>query len=324
MEINELYMQRALQLASMGEGRVSPNPMVGAVIVCDDKIIGEGYHRRWGDAHAEVNAVASVRDRCLLKKSTMYVTLEPCSHYGKTPPCAELVINCGIPRVVIGTLDPFEKVRGRGVEMLRQAGVEVVSGVLDDECKTLNKRFITAHTKRRPYVLLKWAESIDGFVSGENGEPVAFSNELSKMWMHRERSRYDAIMVGTNTVLTDNPKLTVREWPGRNPRCVTFDIHGRLSENSHVLQKPDTIVIKEELLLNDLLSKLYSEYGITSLMVEGGSKLLNSFLKSGCYDEFRIEVAPILIGSGIKSPCVECEKILSERVRTNEIWQKRS
>ena len=204
----------------MGQGRVSPNPMVGAVIVCDGKIIGEGYHRQWGGPHAEVNAVASVADKTKLCRSTMYVTLEPCSHYGKTPPCAELIIKNGIPRVVVGAMDPFEKVRGRGVDMLRKAGVDVVTGVLEKECEELNKHFMTAHKSGRPFVLLKWAESNDGFISGKGGEPVMLSNELTKMWMHRERSRYDAIMVGTNTIITDNPQLSVREWPGRNPRCI--------------------------------------------------------------------------------------------------------
>lgn len=324
MEVREAYMYRALQLASKGEGRVLSNPMVGAVIVCDDKIIGEGFHRRWGDAHAEVNAVASVGDKSLLRQSTMYVTLEPCSHYGKTPPCAELIIRCGIPRVVVGVLDPFEKVRGRGVEMLRRAGVEVVSGVLESECCELNKRFITAHTKRRPYVLLKWAESSDGFISKENGEPVMLSNTLSKMWVHKERSKYDAIMVGTNTVLTDDPQLTVRDWPGRNPRCVTFNLHERLPKDSRVMQREDTIVVTDDIAIPDLLSKLYSEYGITSLIVEGGAKLINDFIKNNCYDEVRIEVSPMRLESGIKSPSIECEKVLSEIVRTNEIWQKRS
>ena len=314
MEIREEYMRRALQLAVMGQGRVSPNPMVGAVIVCDGKIIGEGYHRQWGGPHAEVNAVASVADKTKLSRSTMYVTLEPCSHYGKTPPCAELIIKNGIPRVVVGAMDPFEKVRGRGVDMLRKAGVDVVTGVLEKECEELNKHFMTAHKSGRPFVLLKWAESNDGFISGKGGEPVALSNELTKMWMHRERSRYDAIMVGTNTIITDNPQLSVREWPGRNPRCITFDLKGRLPKDCQVIGMEGTIVVTENIPLDDLLGRLYKEHGITSLMVEGGAKLLQSFLDDGCYDEVRIERSTLKIGEGIKAP-----KILSENMTTEEV-----
>lgn len=307
-------MCRALQLAAMGQGRVSPNPMVGAVIVCDGKIIGEGYHRQWGGPHAEVNAVASVADKTKLSCSTMYVTLEPCSHYGKTPPCAELIKKNGIPRVVVGAMDPFEKVRGRGVDMLRKAGVDVVTGVLEKECEELNKHFMTAHKSGRPFVLLKWAESNDGFISGKGGEPVALSNELTKMWMHRERSRYDAIMVGTNTIITDNPQLSVREWPGRNPRCITFDLKGRLPKDCQVIGKEGAIVVTENIPLDDLLGRLYKEHGITSLMVEGGAKLLQSFLDDGCYDEVRIERSTLKIGEGIKAP-----KILSENMTTEEV-----
>ena len=316
-------MRRALQLAAMGQGRVSPNPMVGAVIVCDDKIIGEGYHRQWGGPHAEVNAVASVVDKSKLCRSTMYVTLEPCSHYGKTPPCAELIIKTGIPRVVVGAMDPFEKVRGRGVDMLRKAGVDVVTDVLGKECEALNKHFMTAHKSGRPFVLLKWAESEDGFISKKGGEPVALSNELTKMWMHRERSRYDAIMVGTNTIITDNPQLSVREWPGRNPRCVTFDCNGRLPEDCQVVSKQGTIVITENIPLEDLLSRLYKEHGITSLMVEGGAKLLQSFIDGGYYDEVRIERSAAKIGEGIKAPKISRDNMTVEEVGGHEIHLKR-
>lgn len=316
-------MCRALQLAAMGQGRVSPNPMVGAVIVCDGKIIGEGYHRQWGGPHAEVNAVASVADKTKLSRSTMYVTLEPCSHYGKTPPCAELIKKNGIPRVVVGAMDPFEKVRGRGVDMLRKAGVDVVTGVLEKECEELNKHFMTAHKLGRPFVLLKWAESNDGFISGKGGEPVALSNELTKMWMHRERSRYDAIMVGTNTIITDNPQLSVREWPGRNPRCITFDLKGRLPKDCQVIGKEGAIVVTENIPLDDLLGRLYKEHGITSLMVEGGAKLLQSFLDDGCYDEVRIERSTLKIGEGIKAPKILSENMTVEEVGGHKIHLKR-
>lgn len=323
MEVREEYMHRALQLASMGQGRVSPNPMVGAVIVCDDNIIGEGYHRQWGGPHAEVNAVASVADISKLSRSTMYVTLEPCSHYGKTPPCSELIIKNAIPRVVVGAMDPFEKVRGRGVDMLRKAGVEVVTGVLERECVELNKCFMTAHKSGRPYVLLKWAESSDGFISKKGGRPISLSNSLTKMWMHRERSRYDAIMVGTNTIITDNPQLSVREWTGRNPRCVTFDIEGRLPKDCQVARRKESIIITENTPLEEMLGRLYKEYGITSLMVEGGAQLLQSFIDAECYDEVRIEKSTVIIGEGVKAPKFLRENMSVEEVGGHEIHLKR-
>ncbi|MBR4963253.1 MAG: bifunctional diaminohydroxyphosphoribosylaminopyrimidine deaminase/5-amino-6-(5-phosphoribosylamino)uracil reductase RibD, partial [Muribaculaceae bacterium] len=204
-DCDKIYMQRALQLARCGEGRVSPNPMVGAVIVCDGKIIGEGYHRKYGEPHAEVNAVASVVDKSLLSRSTMYVTLEPCSHYGKTPPCCNLIKESGIPRVVIGIKDPFPEVSGRGVAILKEAGVDVRVGILEEECRFINRQFITAHTQSRPYVLLKWCESREGYIAAiENNEsvPVKLSSFVSSLYMHRERSFYDAILVGTTTAIT--------------------------------------------------------------------------------------------------------------------------
>ena len=320
---DRLFMRRCLQLARCGSGSTSPNPMVGAVIVHNGRIIGEGYHIRAGEPHAEVNAVASVADKSELCRSTMYVTLEPCSHYGKTPPCAELIIKTGIPSVVVGAMDPFEKVRGRGVDMLRKAGVDVVTDVLGKECEALNKHFMTAHKSGRPFVLLKWAESEDGFISKKGGEPVALSNELTKMWMHRERSRYDAIMVGTNTIITDNPQLSVREWPGRNPRCVTFDCNGRLPKDCQVVSKEGTTVITENIPLEDLLSRLYKENGITSLMVEGGAKLLQSFIDCGYYDEVRIERSAAKIGDGIKAPKISRDNMTVEEVGGHEIHLKR-
>ena len=324
MEIREEYMRRALHLASKGAGRVSPNPMVGAMIVRGDKIIGEGWHRRCGEAHAEVNAVASVADKELLKDSTMYVTLEPCSHYGKTPPCAELIIRCGIPRVVVGVLDPFEKVSGRGVKMLRDAGVEVEVGLLEDECRKINRRFMTAHSQGRPFIMLKWAQSADGFMSRVEGTPVALSNPLSRMMMHRERSLYDAIMVGTTTVITDNPRLTVRDWCGDSPRCVTFNQHGRLPVESHIASGERSIILTECLPLEEQMRRLYREHGVTSLMVEGGACLLKSFIDAGLYDDVRVETSTVVLGDGVKAPSLDCEKVLSQTIRGNEIHLKSS
>lgn len=286
MDIDVRYMRRALQLARLGEGLVSPNPMVGAVIVASDgRIIGEGYHHEYGGPHAEVCAVRSVsdEDRALLSDSTIYVTLEPCSHYGKTPPCAKLIIDTGIPRVAVGSADPFPEVSGRGIRMLREAGVEVREDVLREECDALNVRFLTAHRKRRPWIQLKWAESADGFMAGvdDAGNPVRvqFSGPVSGVWMHRRRSMVDAIMVGKRTLETDRPRLDCRHWPGRAPR--------------RIMPEHD---------LRAQMERLYAEEGITSLMVEGGPTLLRSFIEEGLYDDVRIETTSVTLGKGLPSP----------------------
>ena len=285
MKIDTKYMKRALQLARLGEGLVSPNPMVGAVIVdANDRIIGEGYHHRYGGPHAEVCAISSVKecDRPLLKDSTIYVTLEPCSHYGKTPPCSKLIIDTGIPRVVVGSADPFPEVSGRGRRMLREAGVEVVEDVMREECDALNVRFLTAHRLGRPGIQLKWAESADGFMAGLDADgrpyPVKFSTPISSVWMHRRRSMVDAIMVGKNTLEIDRPRLDCRHWPGRAPR--------RVMPRHDLLQQ---------------MKELYAE-GVTSLMVEGGPTLLQSFVDLGLYDDIRIETAEKKLGEGLPSP----------------------
>lgn len=282
----EKYMLRCLQLASCGRGFVSPNPLVGAVVVCRGKIIGEGFHRRYGEAHAEVNAIASVRDRSLLRESTLYVNLEPCSHYGKTPPCAELIIKEKIPRVVVGMEDPFPAVAGRGIGMLREAGLDILCGVMETECRALNRRFITAIEKRRPYILLKWAQSADGFLDrfrlpdGE-GRAVRFSNSLTRMQVHKMRAEEDAIMVGKNTELLDHPRLTVRYWEGRDPLKVAAD---------------SRIPLREQ------LCRL-AERGVHSLIVEGGAALLQSFIAENLWDEARVEVAvAIELKEGVKAP----------------------
>lgn len=281
-------MKRALQLATGGEGRVAPNPMVGAVVVADGRIIGEGFHRTYGQPHAEVNAIASVKDedRHLLNKSTIYVTLEPCSHYGKTPPCAQLIIDTRIPHVVVGAPDPNPLVAGRGVSMLREAGITVEEGVLLDECLTLNRRFMTAHSMRRPWIQLKWACTADGFMAqiDSNGQfvPIAISTPLTKVWMHRERAASQAILVGNNTRKIDHPRLDVRLWAGKNPQVVD---------------------LPHEADLRLLLEKLFSQ-GIHSLMVEGGPTLLKSFISQGLYDEIRVETNPLIINQGLPAPTV--------------------
>lgn len=317
----EKYMQRCIELAGNGLCNVSPNPMVGAVIVCDERIIGEGYHIRCGEAHAEVNAIRSVKDESLLERSTIYVSLEPCSHYGKTPPCADLIIEKKIPRIVIGCQDPFSKVAGRGIQKLRDAGREVIVGVLEAECRQLIRKFITFHTFHRPYITLKWAESQDGFIDLNRtaGNPVKLSTPLTSMIVHKKRSESDAIMVGTRTALLDNPSLTVRNWYGKNPIRIVLDKDLSLptslhlfdgsvptlifTENQHSpLSSPEYIVLNyQKDILPQIMEELYKR-GIQSLLVEGGSILLQSFIDVGCWDEAFVEQASKELHSGVKAP----------------------
>lgn len=296
-------MRRALQLSRLGYGFVSPNPMVGAVITDPEgRIVGEGFHRCWGGPHAEVNAVASVRDKSLLPGCTVYVTLEPCSHYGKTPPCAKLLIDSNVKRVVVGCTDPFKEVSGRGIAMLRDAGIEVTTGVERAACEALNRMFIYAHTHRRPYVMLKWAQSADGFIAGAGGAPVTFSSAVSQVFMHRERAGFDAIMAGTQTIITDNPHLTCRLWPNRRLRPLIYNASGHVPGDSHLMRRQDKILITEPMPLEEMLSRLYTEHGVTSLLVEGGARLLGSFMESGLYNSIRVERAPFSLGGGVKAP----------------------
>lgn len=301
------YMRRALGLAAAGRGHVSPNPMVGAVIVSPDgRIIGEGWHRRYGGPHAEVNAVRAVADcdRHLLPQSTIYVTLEPCSHYGKTPPCAKLLVDIGIGRVVVGAGDPNPKVSGRGIEMLRQAGITVETGLLADESRSLNKTFMTAQTLHRPFVTLKWAQSVDGFIDHrrEVGEAAArFSTPLSSLLVHDRRSTHDAIAVGARTALLDRPRLDTRLVAGRSPRRVLFDRHG-LAGNGDWLRVDGTMPLSEA------LHMLFADHNISSLLVEGGASLLGEFISSGLWDEAYVEVSPEPLGDrgSVAAPAFPC------------------
>lgn len=310
MNIDQRFMVRAIELARHGLGNTSPNPMVGAVIVHDGRIIGEGYHRRCGEGHAEVNAVASVADRSLLKDSTIYVTLEPCSHFGKTPPCSRLIIDCGIPRVVVGSLDPNEKVSGRGIRMLRDAGVEVVTGVLEHECRAINPVFMTAHTLRRPWVTLKWAQSADGYIDVKRSaeEPAAkFSIPVTKALTHRLRSLHDAIMAGSGTVKADNPSLDVRDWCGRNPRRIIAGHRESIPADCKLLNSgAETLILEggsSPEAIEGYLSAMFAE-GITSVLVEGGASLLQSFIDSGIWDMARVEVAATHLGDGVAAPAL--------------------
>lgn len=298
-------MRRCLELARCGEAGAPPNPMVGAVIVCDGRIIGEGYHRRCGGPHAEVNAINSVKERDLLSRSTIYVSLEPCAHYGKTPPCADLIIETGIRRVVIGCTDPFAKVNGLGIKKLREAGCEVQVGVLEQECRELNRRFFTFHEKHRPWIILKWAQSNDGFIGKD--ERVILSNALTQTLVHRLRARSGAILVGTNTALQDNPTLTTRLWPGPNPLRLTIDRNGTLPPTLHLKDNSTPTVIYSHESIEEILADLYAR-GIQSLLVEGGAKLLQSFIDKGLWDEARIETAPLCLGQGTKAPTLKDEQ----------------
>jgi len=281
-------MRRCLQLASYGKGFVAPNPLVGSVIVHQDKIIGEGFHRKWGEAHAEVNAIRSVSDEKLLRESILYVNLEPCSHYGKTPPCAELIIEKQIPKVVIGMQDPFPSVAGKGIKMLKEAGVEVINGVLENECVRLNRRFVCFIRNQRPYVVLKWAQSSDGFIDrirtvGGDENAVKFSTDFTQMLVHKLRAEESAIVVGKHTEELDQPSLTVRYWAGKNPERIRLNSHEPLKEQLH---------------------NLYNN-GIQSLIVEGGTVLLNAFIEKNLWDEARVEIANIQLTEGIKAPVLE-------------------
>ena len=320
MTNDEKYMMRCIQLAQNGKLGAAPNPMVGAVVVCDGRIIGEGYHAKCGEAHAEVNAINSVKDESLLRRSTLYVSLEPCAHYGKTPPCAKLIVSKGIPKVVIGCQDPFSKVAGKGIEILKQAGCEVVVGVLEKACQDLNKAFFTVQLKHRPFITLKWAQSADGFMDVErnDGEPVKLSSPLTQLIAHKRRAEHQAIIVGTQTARLDNPSLNVRDWCGPQPLRIVIDKDLTLPRHLHLFDgSQPTLVVTEknetiagamtlqvdfnQSILPQLMEELQRR-NIQSLLVEGGSKLLQSFIDEGLWDEAYVEHCPQVLGHGILSP----------------------
>lgn len=314
MESTKLYMARCLQLARLGEYYVAPNPMVGAVLVGytsngDEVVLGEGWHKQYGGPHAEPNCLRNAEENhpegIDYKHCTLYVSLEPCSHYGKTPPCAELIVSKGIGRVVIGCLDPNPQVAGRGVRMLQSAGIEVLVGVLENECRELNKRFICLQEKKRPYVVLKWAQTADGFIDirREGGSPLVISTPLLKQLVHQQRAENMSIMVGTRTVLLDNPRLLTTHWSGRDPIRVTFDRHGVLSSEYRIFSdESETIVYKEQTDWSFVLTDL-AHRNIHSILVEGGAMLLNMIIESGVYDEVHVEVAnDVVARDGVKAP----------------------
>ena len=301
-------MRRACGLARKGHGHVSPNPAVGCVIVsADSEIAGEGWHRQYGEGHAEVNAVASVKNRELLRDATVYVTLEPCSHYGKTPPCVLMLTELPVKRIVAGSTDPNPKVSGRGLEMLRQAGKEVVSGVLEAECRALNPAFLTAQEQQRPYITLKWACDANGVMGSTTGERLHFSNAQGELWSHRERTRHDAIMVGRRTAEADNPRLDARRWPGHQPRPIVIGGDGsplagsRLAANSETLWLPHTDDLRA------MVTSLWKEHNISSLLVEGGARLLNAFIDAGLYDRIRVERCPDITEGDVSAPALPAD-----------------
>ena len=311
-------MNRALELARLAFGQVSPNPMVGCVIVHNDKIIGEGFHQKYGSHHAEVNAINAVKDNYLLPQSTAYVTLEPCSYYGKTPPCANLLLKHQIKKVIIATIDPNPRVSGKGIEILQGGRVAVEQGVLESEGLELNKRFFTYHTKNRPYVILKWAETADGFIAKENYDSKWISNEFSRKLVHKWRSEEDAILVGKNTAKYDNPMLNVRDWVGKNPIRIVIDHQLELNRNLNLFdEKIPTVCynlkeekqssnisfvkLEKESFLKNLLQDLRSRK-IQSIIVEGGSATITEFLMTGLWDEARVFRSTTSFGSGIRAP----------------------
>lgn len=320
-KVDEKYMRRCLQLARNAAATAAPNPMVGAVIVCRGRIIGEGFHIRCGGPHAEVNAIRSVKQPALLRESTIYVSLEPCAHYGKTPPCAELIIRKQIPRVVIGCRDPFARVDGRGIRMLREAGCEVVVGCLEEECRALIRKFVTFHSLQRPFVTLKWAESADKYIDVRRtgGSPRVLSTPLTTMLVHKRRSECGAIMVGRGTALLDNPSLTTRWWWGNSPLRVVLTSEGSLPPDLRLLDgEVPTVVFGRgaspygasvdyvelsagESPLRQVLGEIFRR-GVQSLLVEGGSRLLQSFIAEELWDEAVVEETGILLGDGVASP----------------------
>jgi diaminohydroxyphosphoribosylaminopyrimidine deaminase/5-amino-6-(5-phosphoribosylamino)uracil reductase len=343
MSADVQFMQRCLQLANHGLGTTAPNPLVGCVIVYQGKIIGEGYHKKYGEPHAEVNAINAVQNKLLLKESKLYVNLEPCSHFGKTPPCADLIIKMEIPEVIIGIKDPFEEVAGKGIQKLKNAGIKVTTDILRQECRDLNKRFLTFHEKKRPYIILKWAKTLDGFIGIKsedyaNGRPAWITDEKLKSLVHKWRTEEMAIMVATNTASLDNPQLNARLWKGNNPIRIVIDQHLRLPKSLHLFDGSiPSIVFTGEVnakensqnieyitinFNNDILKQicdvLYRK-NIQSVIVEGGTQLLNTFIRSDTWDEARIFTGNKEFKNGVKSPEISGDTISSTFINKDHL-----
>lgn len=347
MENQEKYIRRCIELAKNGLGTTYPNPMVGSIIVYNGKIIGEGWHKKSGEPHAEVIAINSVKDKSLLKKSTIYVSLEPCSHFGKTPPCCDLIITNEIPNIVIGTVDSNVKVAGNGIKKLIEAGASVTVGVLESECKELNKRFFTFHEKKRPYVILKWAESQDGFIAPTKNlwneqKPFWITNEFSRQLVHKWRSEEQAILVGTNTVVNDNPKLDVRDWTGNNPIRIVLDQNNRIPKDRHIYDNQVKTIIFSNLantnngenttfevidfkqnLAQQILKVLY-KYNIQSVIIEGGGQTLQTFIDENLWDEARLFIGNIAFENGTKAPIIALGKMEKHSIGNDELLISRN
>jgi diaminohydroxyphosphoribosylaminopyrimidine deaminase / 5-amino-6-(5-phosphoribosylamino)uracil reductase len=334
------FMQRCLQLALNGLGTTYPNPLVGSIIVNSKGIIiGEGWHYQSGKAHAEVNAINAVKDQSELATATLYVNLEPCSHFGKTPPCSNLIIEKKIPNVVIGCIDSYSEVAGKGIQKLKEAGVEVVLGILEQESLALNTRFFTYHNKKRPFIILKWAETRDGFIAPvENlGQPLWISNEFSRQLVHKWRAEEMAILVGKNTVLKDNPKLNTRDYQGNNPVRIVIDKKGDLNNSFHVKDnKVKTIFITEnEKLKNsenciyefvifgkDLVEKICDilyKHQIQSVIIEGGKKTLDLFIEANIWDEARVFVSETILNGGVLAPKISSKVTKTNKIKTDQL-----
>lgn len=337
---DELYMQRCLQLAAMGAGSVAPNPMVGAVLVNNNIVLGEGFHQQYGEAHAEVNCINNVptEKAHLIPSSTLYVSLEPCNHTGQTGPCTEFIISHNIKKVVVACRDSYEKVSGSGIFALQQAGIEVIEGILEKEAQFLNRRFFTFHKEQRPYIILKWAQTANGFLGDNSGKRLKISNELTDRIVHKWRSEEDAIMVGTNTAGTDNPTLTTRLWPGKNAVRLVIDKHLKLSPQLHIFNAAaPTIIINtkkhseegnlfyyqtaEEENMLAVVINLMHQRKLISLIVEGGTTLLQSFIDAGLWDEARvISSKNITVSNGLRSPSLTgCTLQQSENIEDDAI-----
>jgi diaminohydroxyphosphoribosylaminopyrimidine deaminase/5-amino-6-(5-phosphoribosylamino)uracil reductase len=331
----EFYMQRALELATLGRGSVSPNPLVGAVIVHDGMVIGEGWHQQYGKAHAEVNAVNAVADKSLLQQSTVYVTLEPCSHFGKTPPCADLLIHHRVKKVVIANLDTNPLVAGEGIKKLRAAEIEVVTGVLEQQGREINKRFFTFIERQRPYIILKWAQTSDGFIARENFDSKWISTELSRQLVHKWRTEEDAVLVGMRTAQHDNPQLNVRDWSGRNPIRIVIDRFLKLDDSLHLFDGSQqtfryntlrneagsnlTLVkLSEKDFLQELIHHLHQQK-IQSMIIEGGAQTLQMFIDAGLWDEARVFVNQKTFRSGISAPLLNGKLVAEEKIKFDHL-----
>jgi diaminohydroxyphosphoribosylaminopyrimidine deaminase/5-amino-6-(5-phosphoribosylamino)uracil reductase len=335
MEQDAYFMSRCIKLAKNALGNTYPNPLVGSVIVHNGKIIGEGFHTQAGEAHAEINAINSVKNKELLKESTLYVNLEPCSHYGKTPPCSKKIAELKIPKVIIGTIDTTDKVSGKGIKIMQQAGIKVTTGVLENQAREINKRFFTFHEKKRPYIILKWAQSKDGFIDiirtkNQEIQPYWITGLTERTLVHKWRSEEQAIWVGKNTVLKDNPKLTARQWFGQNPLRIVTDRNLQLDKNFDIFNKSSKTIIFNYKInkqidnieyikinqspneLQEQLTHLY-QHQIQSVIIEGGAKLLQNFIDTNLWDEARIFTGKKTFQKGINAPKINYKNISSTK-----------